>query len=392
MSPSRRIQTQFSLSDMLCRVMDVASIVLGMWVALKITGQPVREFHLLAAATATVAFYLFGEVAGLYRNWRGVSVEGEVLCAALAWSAALPSLLALSVLVGYAGTIERSFALSWWFGSLFMLILERSAIRIAQSFLHARGYNARGYAIVGITPLGLELADRIDRTPQLGLRLAGFFEDRDASRLPESATAEIRNLGTIDDLVAQARDGTIATIYITFPMRAEDRIRSILDRLSDSTASVYIVPDFFVFEMLHSRWTNISGLPAVSVFENPLYGLNGILKRAFDVAFASLILVALSLPMLLIAALVKLTSPGPVFFRQQRYGLDGREILVWKFRSMSVCESGNSFTQAPSKRSARNARGSHTAPDVARRVAATVQRHRRLNVTCRSPAPRQSSE
>jgi putative colanic acid biosynthesis UDP-glucose lipid carrier transferase len=129
-------------------------------------------------------------------------------------------------------------------------------------------------------------------------------------------------------------------------MRAEKRIRHLLQQLADTTASVYLVPDFFVFELLHARWTDINGLPVVSVFENPFYGVDGMLKRGCDVALASVCLAIAALPMLVIAALVKMTSPGPVFFRQRRYGLDGREILVWKFRSMRVCENGPQVHQA----------------------------------------------
>ena len=129
-------------------------------------------------------------------------------------------------------------------------------------------------------------------------------------------------------------------------MRAERRIRNVLARLADTTASVYIVPDFFVFELLHARWTNVNGLPAVSVFENPLYGVDGLAKRAADVIFGFMLLAAAAVPMCIIAAMIKLTSAGPVFFRQRRYGLDGREILVWKFRTMSCCDNGSEVRQA----------------------------------------------
>jgi putative colanic acid biosynthesis UDP-glucose lipid carrier transferase len=153
-------------------------------------------------------------------------------------------------------------------------------------------------------------------------------------------------VGTLDDLVADARQRRVEMIYVTLPMRAEGRIQGILDRLADTTASVYVVPDFFVFELLHSRWTSINGLPVVSVFENPFYGIDGLVKRGLDVILASLFLLIAGLPMAVIAAAVKLTSPGPVLFRQNRYGLDGREIPVWKFRSMRVCEDGGQVKQA----------------------------------------------
>jgi putative colanic acid biosynthesis UDP-glucose lipid carrier transferase len=189
------------------------------------------------------------------------------------------------------------------------------------------------------------LAESIALSPEMGLRLAGFYDDRPASRLP-SIPAELgHQVGNLDQLVEAARQKRVETIYITFPMRAEERIRRTLAKLSDTTASVYLVPDFFVFELLHSRWTSIGGMPVVSVFENPFYGIDGMVKRSMDVVLASLLLVVTAIPMAVIAALVKFTSPGPVFFRQKRYGLDGREIGVWKFRTMRVCESSGQFTQ-----------------------------------------------
>jgi putative colanic acid biosysnthesis UDP-glucose lipid carrier transferase len=129
-------------------------------------------------------------------------------------------------------------------------------------------------------------------------------------------------------------------------MRAESRIRWLLEQLGDTTANVYIVPDFFVFELLHSRWTQFGGLPTVSVFETPVYGVDGWIKRGFDLAMALTGLIAISPLMLVCALLVKLSSPGPVFFRQRRYGLDGKEILVWKFRSMHTCDNGPVVVQA----------------------------------------------
>ena len=153
-------------------------------------------------------------------------------------------------------------------------------------------------------------------------------------------------LGNLDDLMEQTRDGRVHMIYITLPLRAEERVKHVLARLADTTASVYVAPDFFVFELLHSRWTNVGGLPAVSIFETPFYGVGGAIKRAFDFVFASVFLLMAALPMLAVAAAIKCTSRGPVFFRQKRYGLDGRAIDVWKFRSMGVCENGATVTQA----------------------------------------------
>jgi putative colanic acid biosynthesis UDP-glucose lipid carrier transferase len=150
----------------------------------------------------------------------------------------------------------------------------------------------------------------------------------------------------LSTVVELARTGQVDMVLITFPMRAEHRIRKLLQELGDSTASVYIVPDIFVFELLHARWNQIGGLPIVSVFETPISGIDGVLKRGFDLAAGSLALALASGPMLAIAILIKLTSPGPIFFRQKRYGLAGEEIRVWKFRSMRCCDDGPSVQQA----------------------------------------------
>jgi len=208
------------------------------------------------------------------------------------------------------------------------------------------GYNIHTFAIVGVNELGFQLARNIAASPELGLRPAGFFDDRPKERTPIIPAELGSRIGTIDDLVAQAREGKIQRIYITFPMRAENRIRLVLDKLGDTTASVSIVPDFFVFQLLHSRWSDILGLPTVSVFDSPLYGTDGMAKRLCDLVFGGLFLLLAAVPMTAIAAAIKLTSPGPVFFRQRRYGLDGREIRVWKFRTMTVCEDGPAAVQA----------------------------------------------
>jgi putative colanic acid biosynthesis UDP-glucose lipid carrier transferase len=180
----------------------------------------------------------------------------------------------------------------------------------------------------------------------MGLDLVGFYDDRPAERTAAVPEKFGSKLGDIDDLVEHARRGSVDLIYITFPMRAEERIRKVLERLGDTTASVYIVPDFFVFELLHARWTNIGGVPVVSVFESPLYGVDGLLKRVVDVAVGACVFALAAVPMLMIAMAVKLSSSGPILFKQRRYGLDGEEIRVWKFRTMTVWEDGQEVKQA----------------------------------------------
>ncbi len=131
---------------------------------------------------------------------------------------------------------------------------------------------------------------------------------------------------------------------LTPPTR--DLVPDLLDRLSDTTVSVYMVPDFITTHLFHGHWSSLEGIPIVSIFETPFWGADGWLKRIQDLVLSTLILALTALPMLVIALLVKATSPGPVLFRQTRYGIDGKPIQVLKFRSMTVCEDGRNVPQA----------------------------------------------
>jgi putative colanic acid biosynthesis UDP-glucose lipid carrier transferase len=341
-----RIFHEQSLANSLARFSDGASVLAGFAVAAACPGVPIDSQLFLAAALGVILQLLFGELTGLYHSWRGVSLHREIATAALTWSYGLAVLLMIGFLTRYTDAIPRSGMLLGATATTLLLAVSRAGGRFLQRSLRVHGYNLRKFAIVGVNDLAVRLARNLEDSPEFGLQLTGFFDDRPSSRTVDLPEDVGRKLGNIRQLVELARRGEVHRIYITLPMRAENRIRDLLNQLTDTTASVYIVPDFFVFELLHSRWTDINGLPAVSVFENPFYGVDGMAKRLCDVALASLMLAIAAGPMLVISALIKLTSPGPVFFRQRRYGLDGREIRVWKFRSMRVCENGPSLQQA----------------------------------------------
>lgn len=341
-----QINEQWSLLGLLHRLSDALGIAAATWLALRWTGQIDSESWLLLPTAAILVLYLLGELTGLYRSWHGVSLDREIACVWTTWAYVAPAMLVLGYLTGHGVHLPRRVVVVGLICAPLVMSLARGLIRSVQHLLRSKGFNTRGFAIVGVTDLGFELARGIEHSPHLGLRLVGFFDDRPAARTPHVPDAIGHRVGNLDELIEQARRGEVSIIYITFPMRAERRIKEVLNRLGDTTASVYLAPDFFVYELLHSRWTSIGGLPVVSVFENPFYGVDGLVKRVADLCLASLFLLMAAVPMLLIAAAIKLTSRGPVFFRQERYGLDGRPIRVWKFRTMRVCEQGARVVQA----------------------------------------------
>jgi putative colanic acid biosynthesis UDP-glucose lipid carrier transferase len=198
--------------------------------------------------------------------------------------------------------------------------------------------------VVGMTDIGLRLESRLREDPLLCTDVMGFFEDRAPERLPKGSGTPI--LGKSSDLPGYVAENAISVVYITLPMTRTPRILALLDSLRDSTASIYFAPDLFMFNLVQARMDLVNGIPVVAVRESPFYGVHGTAKRVCDMLMAAVCLLLLSPLLLLVALGVKLSSPGPVLFRQKRYGLDGKPIVIYKFRSMSVVEDGEStYTQ-----------------------------------------------
>src|SRR5690606_1689164 len=145
--------------------------------------------------------------------------------------------------------------------------------------------------------------------------------------------------GNIEQLIDDARAGKIHNVYIAVPISEESTIRNLMRELADTTCSVILIPDVFTSNILHSRIEEVNGVPVVPLYDTPLSGINRVLKRLEDIVLATLILLLISPVLCGIALAVKLSSPGPIIFRQTRYGMDGKPIKVWKFRSMKVMEN-----------------------------------------------------
>jgi putative colanic acid biosynthesis UDP-glucose lipid carrier transferase len=212
--------------------------------------------------------------------------------------------------------------------------------------MRASGRNLKRVALLGATPSADELCSQIMRRPWLGMNVMGVYDDRAADRRHVFSERHCQHLGGESELVEACRKNLIDVVYIALPLRAEEHIAQILRELADTTVSVHLVADLFTHELLRAHWSPIGNVPLISIRDTPFRGIDGWLKRLEDIVVGAFIVLLISIPMLVIALLIKLTSPGPVFFRQRRYGLNGREIRVLKFRSMSVCEDGPQITQA----------------------------------------------
>jgi putative colanic acid biosysnthesis UDP-glucose lipid carrier transferase len=260
------------------------------------------------------------------------------------WGLLLVVLLGLGYLTGFSAEYARRVVIPWALltplalipCSLFLNALMRRAVLSRE--------NLRTAVIAGFNESSLSLARRLVNNPELCTRMLGFFDDRGNDRLGDMEGHA--HLGRLTDVANYVRARQIDVIFIALPMRHVQRVIDLLDDLRDTTASLYYVPDIFVFDLIQSRTSEVMGIPVVAMCETPFHGYRGVVKRLTDVLFTlGIMVVALPL-MLLIGILVKLTSSGPAIFKQRRYGLDGREIVVYKFRTMRVTEDGAYVAQA----------------------------------------------
>jgi Undecaprenyl-phosphate glucose phosphotransferase len=313
-------------------------------------GYPVGPYFLLGVlAFITAAEFL--DVAPLAGNHSRSWALRLFFDISLRWSLVVTFIWALLYLSGLSSQYRSHIVLSW--ALLTPAVLWAGEIGARWLLVRAgeRGTPRRKAVIIGLTDLGANLADRLVEDALLRTDVLGFFEDRHPGRLTARTSHPI--LGTCKDAAGFIARHEVSVVYITLPLSRDPRIMNLLETFRDCTASIYFVPDLFGCSLIQARFDQVSGIPLVAVRESPFYGMRGAAKRLVDIAVAGFCVVLLAPVLAAIALGVKLTSAGPVIFRQKRYGLDGKEIVVYKFRSMTVTEDGKSTYTQVSRHDAR---------------------------------------
>lgn len=335
-----------SFVPIILHLLDSVLLCISLPLVQWLTNNPTNQLTTIVSLVSCIVLFVIGELCGYYRPSGGRSANSEVALGTVAWIMTFITMLLIGVFTKQIDTFARSSMIAWFFVGGLLLLCSHMTVRASMEYLGKQGVGVRRTAIIGANKLGYDIARNAMRSSDSGLRIVGFYDDRGFERRQGQEVDLPEYRGTTAELLASAQKGEIDVVLIALPMRAEKRIQQLLDVFGNSTASVYIVPDFFVFELLHSRWTQVGGLPVVSVFESPMYGVDGWVKRALDLSLSLIGVVMISPILVTCALLVRFTSKGPIFFRQKRYGLDGKEILVWKFRSMYTCDNGPVVKQA----------------------------------------------
>jgi len=258
------------------------------------------------------------------------------------------TLVAILALCGYATRslhyFENEVLLDWL---IVTPILQWLAVWIGKLMvqrLSARSTARRTAIVVGAGALGVKVAKALNESVDYGVDFIGYFDDRTDERLHQEASAQ--RLGGLKDVANFCTERGVREVYITLPLGSQPRIVELLEEVQGTTASLFFVPDVFGISIIQGRLQDMNGVPVVGICETPFTGTNELVKRVSDIVLATLILIAISPILLAIAIGVKLSSPGPAIFKQRRNGLDGGEIIVYKFRSMRAQDNGPVVRQA----------------------------------------------
>jgi len=320
----------------------VAAVLYALVLAYGITAD--HSIQLLAASAALLMLVLSMR----RRNVNAPIFSGSVpiaLGAIYRWGIVLAILLAVGYSLKVTEDYSRRLVLTWAMVSTPLLIIAAIVLESFMWRLLCDPSNARKTVIVGINDLSLSLAKQLSLRQEFCMSVSGFFDDRSAAR-QNAGDATLPLLGRLQELAQYVKSNAVHVIFIALPMRHLQRVRDLLDELRDTTVSIYYLPDVFVFDLIQSRTGEIAGIPIVALCETPFYGFRGVIKRISDILISGTLLVLASPFLLLIAFLVRLSSTGSIIFRQRRYGLDGREFIVYKFRTMTVTEDGPRVAQA----------------------------------------------
>lgn len=280
----------------------------------------------------------------LFESENSADVQAQSSNLLIYWGGMIFTLVCLGYLTGTTDLYEVNILYTWALLTPVLLIISNILFRTLLLLSLKSEANLRKVVIVGANKESYKLADNILENLAYGLKLLGYFDDRTEARTEISMSTPY--IGSMDQLPDYVKNNGIDLIYITLPVSHQQRVLNLLDKLHDTTASIYFTPDIFVYDLIQARMDNIGDMPLVALCETPFSGVNGVLKRLSDIIFSTLILILISPILLIIALVVKLSSAGPVLFAQKRYGLDGEEIFVYKFRSMTVCEDGDNIKQA----------------------------------------------
>ncbi len=324
----------------LLRFLDVAMLFCGSLVAHYIwleTWDVDRDYRVVIAI-GLLAAIIFFETGHVYHPWRDGAMRGEISRILRAWLSTLILVVSVVALIRLEIWFGSSYRWIGTWGALGFVFISsyRLIVSTVLSWLRSRGWSQGRIVMVGMNPMAIAASNQLNDSPWAGLQVIGYVDDRADPRIPITDFS-LPRLGSLSDLASVVTCQRADEVWVAFPFRGETRAEQVLHELRHFPISIRLVIDCFAFKMSeHLNLNEVVGIPTLDISVSPLRGINRYVKEIEDRVSALIILVLVSPLMLLVAVGVKLSSPGPVFFRQERVGWNNRSFTMLKFRSMPV--------------------------------------------------------
>jgi Undecaprenyl-phosphate glucose phosphotransferase len=293
--------------------------------------EPLRPDYEVAVTLSVLVFLSVFQLAGLYRTWRGEEFVAELASLFVAWNIIFAVLIFLAAITKTTADFSRAWLLMWYTGGFTLLFLQRLGLRRVLKIMRSRGFNLRHIIIIGSHELGDQVLTRIAESVDSGFNISAYFTDD-----PREPSDRVPVSGKIADAPGFLRENQIDQVWIAMSLKEADAIERILDKLKDSMSDIRLIPDLFGFHLINHSISSIAGMPVINLSVTPMDGLNRWIKAFEDKSFSLAILLGASPLLVLIGILIKVTSPGPVFYAQDRLSWNGKRFRMYKFRTMPV--------------------------------------------------------
>ena len=300
------------------------------------------DLHVTVALVGAAILQFLASVSEFYRSITERTNSKHITKIVLIWLITCALVLLWGFVVGETDKFARS-VIGLWF-ALTPVVLIAWHLMIRMTVASIRANSASDVVVFGAGEVGEKFAREVRQSPWLGYKIAGFFDDKIAQG---ETVAGMPVLGSIADGIELAKKSQWRKAYIALPLKAQDKIEEIIDQLADSAVDIELIPDIFGFELINAKISQIGSLPVIALQASPISGYNAALKRLMDIVVSATILTITSPFLLTIAIAIKIENPSlPIIFKQRRCGLNGKEVIVWKFRTMTVLEDGDRVEQA----------------------------------------------
>jgi len=294
--------------------------------------KPLEPHYQVAVLFSVMLQFMVFNAYSLYRTWRGVDYAQEFTAVVIAWTTVFAVLVFLAVITKTSEKFSRAWLLMWFTFGGSALLLFRYLLRQGLQGLRSRGYNLRHISIIGKGEVGELVLGRILDAPEAGFNVNGYFSDSS----PESPKARRLYRGPVSEAADFIHSHRQDQVWIAMPLSEAEQISTVLNGLSDLSVDIRLVPDIFGFRLINHSVSAIAGMSVLNLSVTPMDGVNRWLKAIEDKILSALILLLVSPLLMLIAVLVKLSSPGPVFYKQERLSWNGRSFTMYKFRTMPI--------------------------------------------------------